>query len=197
MKPALAAVATLIAIYSYIPYFRDIFRHRTKPHAFSWFIWFTLTAIGFAAQLSDNGGPGAWVTGFTALVSFFIFLAAVWWGERDITLSDWICLAGALLAIGFWAVTETPLLSVVLITVIDAIGFIPTFRKSYHKPHEETMQTFALSAVKHVLAIMALNNYSIVTILYPASLVIMNGLFVSMLIKRRKIKNGPVDVIPV
>ena len=32
-----------------------------------------------------------------------------------------------------WFFTKTPLFSVILITIIDALGFIPTFRKSYIK----------------------------------------------------------------
>lgn len=196
MKTALGIIATVIAFYSYIPYFRDIFRGKTKPHAFSWFIWLLLTAIGFLAQISDGGGAGAWATGFTALVAFFIFLTALRHGEKEITKSDWVCLTGALLAIGVWPFTDTPLLSVILITLIDALGFIPTFRKAYKKPHEETLQTYALSAIKFAIAIVALSNYSIVTILYPASLVVMNSLFVCMLLTRRRLKTGPVEVLP-
>lgn len=195
MKTILGVVATLIAFYSYIPYFRDIFKGKTKPHAFSWLVWFLLTAIGFVAQVQDRAGAGAWVTGFTAFVAFFIFLAAIYRGEKHITKSDWACLIGAFAAMGLWALTKTPLLSVILITIIDALGFAPTFRKAYHKPHQETMQTFTLSALKFVIAIFALEHYSVVTVLYPASLVLMNGLFVVMLMSRRRLLTGT-DVLP-
>lgn len=186
MKAALAILATLIAFYSYIPYFKDIFAGKTKPHAFSWLIWFLLTAIGFVAQLQDRGGPGAWVTGFTALVAFFIFIAAIKKGEKNITRFDWACLAGAFVAMGLWALTKTPLFSVILITLIDALGFAPTFRKAFYKPQEETAITFSLSAIKFAIAIAALENLSIVTVLYPASLVVANSLFVLMLFLRKK-----------
>jgi len=186
MKASLGILATLIALYSYMPYFRDIFRGKTKPHAFSWLVWFLLTAIGFVAQVQDSAGAGAWVTGFTAFIAFFIFLAALNRGEKNITKSDWACLIGAIAAIPVWLVTDTPLYSVILITLIDALGFAPTFRKAFHKPTEETAITYTLSAVKFVVAIAALDNLSVVTALYPASLVVMNGLFVVMLMMRRK-----------
>lgn len=200
MKPLLGITATLLALYSYIPYFRDIFAGKTKPHAFSWLVWFLLTAIAFVAQVKDDGGAGAWVTGVTALVALVIFGTAITRGEKGITRSDWLCLIGAFLAMGLWAITDSPLTAVILITVIDALGFAPTFRKAYHKPQEETLITFALSAVKFVIAIVALSNYSAVTVLYPASLVLMNGLFVIMLIIRRKqlgiTKEKNTEVIP-
>lgn len=200
MKAFLGIIATLLALYSYVPYFRDIFAGKTKPHAFSWLVWFFLTAIAFTAQIKDNGGAGAWVTGFTALVAFTIFIAAITRGEKNITRSDWLCLAGSFMAMGLWAVTNSPLIAIILITIIDALGFAPTFRKAFYKPHEETMITFALSAVKFVIAIAALSNYSIITVLYPASLVLMNGLFVALLITRRKqlgiTKERNTEVIP-
>lgn len=194
-------MATLLALYSYIPYFRDIFAGKTKPHAFSWLVWFLLTAIAFIAQIKDNGQAGAWVTGFTAIVALMIFIAAITRGEKNITRSDWLCLIGSFLAMGLWAVTDSPLTAVLLITLIDALGFAPTFRKAFRNPQEETLVTFALSAVKFVIAIAALGNYSTVTVLYPASLVLMNGLFVAMLIIRRKqlgiTKEKNTEVVPV
>ena len=71
-KELLGAVAIIIGFISYLPYFRDIFKGKTKPHAFSWLIWAILTAIGFAGQISDNAGPGSWALGFTALFIWFI-----------------------------------------------------------------------------------------------------------------------------
>lgn len=201
MKTLLGIMATLLALYSYIPYFRDIFAGKTKPHAFSWLVWFLLTAIAFIAQIKDNGQAGAWVTGFTAIVALMIFIAAITRGEKNITRSDWLCLIGSFLAMGLWAVTDSPLTAVLLITLIDALGFAPTFRKAFRNPQEETLVTFALSAVKFVIAIAALGNYSTVTVLYPASLVLMNGLFVAMLIIRRKqlgiTKEKNTEVVPV
>ncbi len=189
VKAILGTIAILIALAAYVPYFRDIFRRKTKPHAFSWLVWASLTGIAFFGQLSDKGGAGAWVTGVSALVSFVIFFLALQKGEKNITTSDKWSLGGAGIALVLWYITSSPLLSVILITLIDALGFYPTFRKSYHKPHEETALTFFLSGLKFVIAIIALQNYSVVTYLYPASLVLMNFIFVGMLMVRRKKQN--------
>lgn len=186
MKTFLGILAIAIAIYSYVPYFRNILKGKTKPHAFSWFIWGLLTGIAFFAQLDDNGGAGAWVTGFTALACLTFFIFALKRGVKEIVLLDWLSLAGAMFALILWVLTSDPLLSVILITIIDALGFIPTFRKSFYKPNEETALTYSLSALKFAIAIVALGNVTIVTTLYPASLVIMNGLFVAMVLMRRK-----------
>ena len=185
-KAILGTIAVIIAFVGYVPYFRDIFLGKTKPHAFSWLVWSSLTGIAFFGQIFDQGGAGAWVTGFTAVVSLIIFFLALKKGEKKITVSDKWSLLGASLALVLWFVTQNPLASIILIIIIDALGFYPTFRKSYHKPQEETMITYFIGGLKFLIAIFALQNYSLVTWLYPAALVLMNFVFVGLLIIRRK-----------
>jgi hypothetical protein len=185
-KIFVALVSIAMTLVGYFFYFRDIFAGKTKPHAYTWLVWATLTAIAFAVQLSDDAGPGAWVTGVTAAASFMIFFLALTKGEKDIKKSDKWSLFGAGIALLLWFLTSDPLLSVILITIIDFLGFVPTIRKSYHKPYEETLISYVLAGLKFVLAIIALENYTLVTWLYPASLVAANLFFVIMLLARRR-----------
>ena len=189
-KILLGALATVIALGSYVPYIRDIVRGRTKPHAFSWFVWALLTGIGFVAQVVEGGGAGAWVTGVSAVVDVVIVVLALKKGQKNFHAFDWIALAGALLALALWRATRDPTGSVILISISDAVGFLPTFRTGYARPNEETALLFVLSAVKYVIGIVALEHFSIATWFYPASLVVMNGLFVSMLFARRRTRRG-------
>ena len=186
MKEFLVIIGVVITFIAYIPYFRDIIDGKTKPHAFTWLIWSLLTAIAFVAQVSDGGGIGSVILGITAVISFIIFLIALKVGKKNIVKVDWIFLFGALLAIVVWYITEDPFWSVILITVIDAVAFAPTFRKAYIDPYTETLSTFLLSGVKFIFVIVALEAYTTVTVLYPLSLVFANGLFVVLLIVRRK-----------
>lgn len=191
-KIVLSAIAVIIALVSYIPYFRDIFAGRTKPHAFTWLVWGVLNGIAFATQLADGGGVGAAAVGLTAVVLFVVFVLALFKGEKDIKLFDWLCLGGAFVALLLWPVTDSPLTTVILITVIDVFGFLPTIRKSYKKPFEETLSTYALSILKYGLVAIALQSYTFTTMLFPISIVILNALFVLMLIVRRRQLRGHV-----
>ena len=185
-KIAVASVSILMTLIGYFYYFRDIVAGKTKPHAYTWLVWASLTAIAFAGQLSDNGGPGAYVTGLTAAMSFIIFGLAIKKGEKDITTSDRLSLIAAAFALALWFFTSNPLWSVILITIVDFLGFLPTIRKSYRKPHEETLIAYVFAGLKFILAIIALDHYSLVTWLYPASLVAANLFFVLMLLSLRK-----------
>ena len=185
-KEIIGVTAIAITFVGYIPYFRDIFRGKTKPHAFSWLVWGILNAIAFAGQISDNGGPGTWAVGLTAAALFAIFGLALFKGEKNIKPFDWFCLASAGIALVPWLLTSEPLLSVILITIIDLFGFLPTVRKAYKKPHQETLSTFILNTLKYFLIVLALRQYTFVTTLFPAAVALMNGLFVAMLLVRRR-----------
>lgn len=184
-KIILGILAVMTGIFAYIAYFRNIFSGRTKPHAFSWLVWGILTAIAFFAQISGGAGPGAWVTGTTILICLAIFFVALFKGEKDFPFADWLCLAGAAAALLAWFLTKNPTLSVILIVITDALAFIPTYRKGFFKPYEETATSFALNGLKFVFAIPALNSINIITALYPAYLILANWIFVGMLLFRR------------
>jgi len=187
-KTIIALVSIAMTIFGYSFYFKDIFAGKTKPHAFSWLVWATLTSIAFFGQLSAGAGPGAWVTATTAVISFVIFWLALTRGEKDITKSDKIFLGASFFAIIPWLLTKDPLISIILVTVIDFLGFLPTIRKSIKKPYEETLIHYVFAGLKFLLAIIALDNYTLVTWLYPASLVLANWFFiVLLLVQRRKV----------
>jgi len=181
----LGIFATFIAIISYIPYVRDIFLGKTNPHSFSWLIWGILMTVGFAAQLNDNGGPGAWVIGFSAIISFLIFGLSLKYGEKNISKLDWVCLISAVAAIPLWIITSTPIWSVILITVIDFLGFVPTWNKSIVNPDGETLSLYVVATIKHSIGIAALASVTLVTLLYPLSLVITNAALAILILNRR------------
>jgi len=109
--------------------------------------------------------------------------------EQDIRPLDRFCFLGALFGILIWKTTDSLLLPVIIISLVDIVAFIPTFRKGYHKPHEETVSMWILNSVKFFLGIVALQSYSLTTWLFPLVLALVNGSFaVFLLIRRQYIK---------
>src|SRR3989338_8644305 len=181
----LAAVA--LSFISYIPYIYHLFKNKTKPHIFSWFLWGLLAGIAFLAQINENAGPGSWVVGFTTAVCFFIAVVSyVKWKRYYITKFDWVCFIAAIFGVVLWIITDNALNAVIVVSVVDALAFVPTFRKTFINPNEETAITFVFSAITMALSLAALENFNLTTALYPASLVFTNILFVLMVLARRK-----------
>ncbi len=67
---------------------------------------------------------------------------------------------------------EDPLIAVILVTVIDMIGYYPTFRKSYLRPYEQMIFVHLIDSVKYAVLLLALESVSLTTSLYPLSIVI-------------------------
>lgn len=191
MKEIVGVVAVVLTFIGYVPYIRDTVRGKTKPHIYTWFIWGLVTAIAFGLQISDNAGPGAFTTLAAAIVCFIIFGFGIRQGDHDITTSDTVFFLSSLVALALWLFAKQPVLSVILVSVIDMLGFIPTIRKSWKKPHEETLISYATNTFRFGLAILALQNYTLITMLYPITWIIANGLFTIFLITRRKQVSAP------
>lgn len=166
-------------------YIASILKGRTRPHSFSWFIWGVISTIGFAAQYAEDTGPACWVRGFGAATCFLLVVMGWFKGERDIRRADLVTLIVALLAIPLWVATKTPLWSVILVCLIDTIGYFPTIRKSWHKPRQETYVGYILSCLAAFFSLLAIENYTPVTWLYPVVLVISNGSMAVFLLARR------------
>lgn len=189
-KTILGILAVVIGLVSYIPYYRDVLRGTTKPHPFSWFAFSLLMGITFFAQIITGAGPGAWVTGISAVAVLGIALLSIWKGHREVTKFDWFCFAGAILGIVLWRATNDPLAAVIIVTITDVLAFAPTYRKAYIRPDEETASLFVFSAAKYLVSLFALSTFNLTTALFPVSLVISNALFVALLVLRRRRLTG-------
>ncbi len=183
IKLVLAIIAIGLASLGYIPYILDIKSGKTKPHAFSWFIWSLDSYIAGFTQLSSGGGIGSFITITAATLSLWIAYMGYRKSGIKYTRSDWISLYIALFAIPLWILTKQPLLAVLIISFIDVVAFWPTIRKSLKRPDQETIGTYILSTIKHTLTVVAQQNYNLVTVFYPATLAIFTALLVAMLAK--------------
>ena len=172
IKISIGIVASIIGGLSFIPYFRDIFLNKTKPHMYTWLIWSLLQGTSVFIMLFSGAGIGVLPFVVGTILCGCIFILSFKYGTKNITLFDTICLIGALVALIFYIFLHNPVLSIILVCLIDFIGFIPTFRKSYIEPETETASTYIISAFSSALAIGALFNYSLITILYPATLIL-------------------------
>lgn len=186
-KEFLSAVAIALTLLAFFPYIRSIIKNTVKPHVFSWVIWGMTTFVVFLAQLEDNGGAGAWPIGVSGCITIFIALLA-YLKRADITITkiDWLFFFAAISSLPFWYFTSDPLWAVVILTTVDVLGFGPTVRKAYVLPHSEPLLFFALFTARNLIVIMALENYSVTTVLFPAAVAIACLSLMAMITYRRR-----------
>jgi hypothetical protein len=185
-KTIISVIAIILVIVGYLPYIKDTIKGKTRPHAFSFFLWSLITFVVFALQIKNGGGAGSWITFFLGFIIFLTFILSLKNGKRDIRNIDYVFLILTLIAISLWVFVDQPVLSIILLSVTDMLAFGPTIRKSWVDPYSETLSLYTITAVRHVLAIVALSQINIVTVLFPLTWVIANIFFSIMLIYRRK-----------
>ncbi len=187
-KEILSALAIVLTFVAFIPYIRSIINNEVKPHVFSWAIWSITTLVIFFAQIEDGAGVGAWSTGVSGCVTVLIACLAFWKrADTSITKADWLFFFAAILSLPLWYLTSDPLWTVIILTIVDLLGFGPTIRKAYSFPYTESVLFFAIFAVRDTLVIAALENYSVTTVLFPASIVISCVTVSTIVLYRRRI----------
>ena len=179
------SLSSVIAFVSFWPYLKDIIARKTTPHMYSWLVWTILQMMAVIAILRENAFWSALGVAVAGLVSLSVFLLSFKYGTKNVTLFDSICLGGAFAAIAVWIFANDVLLSIVLITLIDFIGFLPTYRKGYEEPHSETLFLYVCSAFSNIFALLSITQYSIESSLYVTSLIVSNVMFVGIVLMRR------------
>jgi len=187
-KEMVSSVAIVLTLVAFFPYIRSIILGETKPHVFSWVIWGSTTFVVFLAQIKDSGGVGAWPIGVSGLVTIFVaVLAYIKRSDSTITKMDWIFFILAMSSLPLWYFTSNPLWAVIILTTVDVLGFGPTLRKSYIDPYSESLLFFGLFMVRNILVIIALENYSFTTVLFPAVIALACTLLMMVVAYRRHV----------
>lgn len=176
----------ILSAVCFYPYLRDIFKRKTEPHMYSWLVWSLLQIVGVAAQIKGGAGYGAWSLVIGAFFCFSIFLLSFKYGTKNISKFDILCLVAAIGALGIYLLVNNPVWATIIVATIDFVGFLPTFRKGFEEPFSETPSTFIMSGAANALSIIALQTYSVTTLLYVGSLFFTNLSFASLVLFRRK-----------
>jgi len=186
-KDVFSAAAIALTFIAFLPYIHSILQGKTRPHVFSWLIWGSTTFVVFLAQLADNGGVGAWPIGVSGIITMYVaLLAYLKKSDISITRTDWLFFIAAMLSLPLWYFTADPLWAVVILTTVDLFGFVPTFRKAYVSPFEEKLTFFLIMALRNFIVVLALENYSLTTVMFPAVIAFACLLFIAMVLYQRR-----------
>jgi len=174
IKIILTIIATIIGIVAFFPYIRDIVQLKTKPHAYTWLIWAITQTTAVVGILHGGGGLGSLNLMVGTLFVIFIFLFSLKYGSRNITKGDTIILVAAFCAVLFWWQLDRPILAVIMVSIIDVLGYVPSLRKSYQEPWSETLVSWMLFSLSNVFAILALSEYNLLTVTYLIAITLAN-----------------------
>jgi hypothetical protein len=187
VKEILGIIAAILVLVGYVPYIRDTIKGKTQPHVYSWFLWAALTIAILGIQLTHHAGAGSLITITAGTMCVIVFFLSLRGGKRNIVFTDTIVFALAILTNIVWLFAKQPLLAMVLACTADLLAFAPTVRKSWNQPFTETLSFYQLNSLRFALGAVALQQYTVINLMWPAMWAICNGLFALVLIQRRKV----------
>jgi hypothetical protein len=185
MKIFFTILSAVIGTIAFYPYVRDIFFLKTKPHAYTWLIWSITQGTAVVGILYGGGGWGGLNLVMGTLLVMSVFLFSLRYGTKNITKTDTAVLIAALLAVVIWWQLHEPILAIFMVSAIDILGYIPSFRKSYHEPWSETLVSWLAFVASDVFALFALSEYNFLTMTYIVAIIIANLSFFIFCLSRR------------
>jgi hypothetical protein len=188
MKDILAVIAAIIAVAGNLPYIRDAFTKRVKPHPYTWLVWTIVSAIVFFGQIAKGAGIGALPAGVAEIFTIVIFLFSLQYGFKYVKKTDTYFLVAALLGIIPWLIFDNPTISIIIAVTIDLIAFVPTLRKTYLHPETETPILYGSNVLRHVLTLFSLQAYNIATMLHSIAMIITNTTMVGLILKEKLLR---------
>jgi|SaaInlLV_10m_DNA_4_1040232.scaffolds.fasta_scaffold07197_3 hypothetical protein len=177
-------------IFLFAPYIKDILAKKTEPHMYTWLIWSitmiiaTLWWIQWWWKLLIIS---LWIP---TLFAIFTFLLSLKYGTKDITRFDIWVLILAILAIFIFLVIKSALLAVLLVSFIDALWYIPTYRKTYNKPYSETLIFWIWWVILNILMLLSVHDYNLLTTSYILTIWAANFWLAILIILRRKVEQN-------
>jgi hypothetical protein len=175
LKTFFGLASGVLPLAAAIPYMRDIAHHKTKPHRVSFFIWSVLAAIAFFTQLAGGARWSLFLPAADGLVTLAIFMMALGYGEGGFTARDYAALVLAAVGLGLWYVTKQPVLALLIVILVDAIGAVLTLIKTYHDPTSETFSLWLLASLGGLCAALAVGQISFALLVYPLYIFVANG----------------------
>lgn len=189
LKLILSFCGILLSLWAFIHYYYSVLKWETKPHIYTWLIFSISLWTAFIIQLQSWGGYGSYVTFIEFLWCLIALILWLKYGEKNITKSDTLCLALALFTLFLYLNFKLAVISTILIILVDILAIIPTYRKSWSKPQEETIVLYLISAWVYIFAILALDSYNFTTFGLPLAIIIADTTFVLYIFWRKKTLN--------
>lgn len=190
MQQILLSLSAIVMIAAVVPYLRDVVRNKTKPRIVTWFVWTVLMLIaGFAAL--DAGAIASAVISFTsAFTTSLVVILGYKNSDKTFSKLDIFSFVGAIFGLGLWWLFNSPLLAIIMSVVVDLIGAIPTVWHAYKRPQEETASSYALYALSSMIALFAITEFSVTTVLVPLYILLIDGCIALIIIVQKRRKNS-------
>jgi hypothetical protein len=184
--PHILLLISLISnVIAYSIYIGFIVKNKIKPHGVTYLVWAIILGLNFTIQLTSGVGISSLLLGLNVLGCCIVFTLCYKKGYVNYDRLDWLCFALAIFAITLWLITKTPIYSVILSCLIDLLALLPSFRKSFKLPWDDSPIAYWTSGAEYLISLPSYQIFSLVTLLYPVCLITLDFTYSIFIMVRR------------
>lgn len=176
-------VAGLISFIAFIPYFLSIINGITKPNRITWWIWTLLGILLYSSYKEAGANETLWVALIYIICPFFTASLSIKYGTGGWTRFDKLCLVGAMVSTLLWIIIGSPTVALILFLLIDLFGALPTIKKAYVAPEQESKLAWFLMCLANCLNLFAVQDFQFSILIYPLYMFIIGSIIFGLLIR--------------
>jgi len=180
------SIASLLVLYSYFFYIKDIFALNTKPHVYTWFVATIVIFINTLAMIKGGSGYSSAPFIVGTIMCFVVFILCFKFGTKNINKNDFIFLLLALLCLVLYLFSINLFYVVTLFVLIDLFAYIPTIRKTWYEPETENFNYYFISFFINLLFLFSLKNHNFLILAYPVFLLLTNMVLCAEIFFRKR-----------
>lgn len=189
---ALLFISLVSNVIAYSIYIGFIVKNKIKPHGVTYLVWAIILVLNFAIQLTSGVGISALLLGLNFLGCCVIFFFSWKKGYINYDRLDWLCFTLAIFAIILWLISNTPIYSVILSCIIDLLAIIPSFRKSFRLPWDDSPIAYWTSGTEYLISLPSYQIFSLITLMYPVCLITLDFTYsIFIMVRRFQLKAKP------
>jgi peptidoglycan/LPS O-acetylase OafA/YrhL len=138
-RDALGILSVVMAILAAVVYVFQTLRGEVRPHPLSWFLFGILSATGYWVQRDQGANQGSWTLLAMTIICFIFVAVSVARGERSFSRQEWaFAVAGGAVFVVYLFTREANI-AAALTTVVDALGYGPTFIRGWTHPKKDSV----------------------------------------------------------
>jgi hypothetical protein len=161
------AIAGVLSLGGFVPYWWAIWRGHTRPNRATWWIW-SLVGIAIALSYRAAGAESTiWVPISYTIGPVVTSCLGIKFGEGGWAKLDRICLVGVGIGLILWGLYRSPSIALGVNIGIDFLGALPTIHKSFRRPEGENISAWLLFSVANVLNLLAIDSWTWQIVIYP------------------------------
>ena len=187
LKLLFSIIWIILVIWAFWHYYYSIFKWETKPHIYTWLTFFLLLTASFFIQAKHWWWLWTYVILVNLIWCIIAFLLSLYYWNKEITKLDTLFLLWGIITIIFWLILKQPIISTILIIVIDFFALLPTYRKTWNKPYDETIVIYIISGFIFLSSLLAIENYNFLTTWHQIAIILFDWWLVLYILIRRKI----------